>query len=103
MSTPAARDLVVESDASLPLVHFSVALRTGASLDPADADGLSRILARLMRRTAGGRSAEQNDILVDGLGAACSADVGTSSVGFSGSVITRSLPRLLAMLEETLG
>lgn len=98
----ATRDLVVETDSSLPLVHFSVSLRTGAALDPVDADGLSRVLARLMRRTAGGRSAEENDILIDGLGAACSADVGNSSIGFSGTVITRSLPKLLEMLAQTL-
>lgn len=96
------RDLVVETDSSLPLVHFSVSLRTGAALDPPELDGLSRVLARLMRRTAGGRSAEENDLLIDGLGAACSADVGNSSIGFSGTVITRSLPKLLDMLTETL-
>jgi zinc protease len=102
MSASAARDLVVEADSSLPLVHFSVSLRTGAALDPLGADGSSRLLTRLMRRTAGGRSAEQNDILVDGLGAACSADVGSSSLGFSGMVITRSLPKMLELLAEIL-
>ncbi|HEX2877925.1 MAG TPA: hypothetical protein VHO25_00175, partial [Polyangiaceae bacterium] len=60
--TTAKRDWVVESDTSLPLVHFSVSLRTGAALDPPQADGSSRLLTRLMRRTAGGRSAEENDI-----------------------------------------
>lgn len=100
--TTAKRDWVVESDTSLPLVHFSVSLRTGAALDPPQADGSSRLLTRLMRRTAGGRSAEENDILVDGLGAACSADVGNSSLGFSGTVITRSLPQVLGMLAEVL-
>jgi zinc protease len=100
--TTATRDWVVESDTSLPLVHFSVSLRTGAALDPLQADGSSRLLARLMRRTAGGRSAEENDILVDGLGAACSADVGNSSLGFSGTVITRSFPQVLGLLSEIL-
>src|SRR5688572_12441871 len=96
-------DLIVETDSSLPLVHFSVTLRTGAALDPADSEGRSRLLARLMRRSAGGRTADENDLLADGMGASLSADVGSASMGFSGTTIRRSFPKLLQLLTDTLG
>ncbi|HTM46696.1 MAG TPA: pitrilysin family protein [Polyangiaceae bacterium] len=101
--TLTTRDLIVETDHSLPLVHFSVALRTGAALDPDELAGLTRLTARLMRRSAGGRDADAIDLLVDGMGASFSADVGSSTVGFSGTVISRSFPKLLDLLKELLG
>jgi len=98
----AEQNLLVETSHDLPLVSVTVALRMGALEDPPDAEGSVRLLGRLMRRSAGGRSAEQNDALVEGIGAALGADVTQSTVSFQGSVITRSLDRFGEFLVDAL-
>jgi zinc protease len=94
--------LLVETSHDLPLVSVTVALRMGALEDPPDGEGSVRLLGRLMRRSAGGRSAEQNDALVEGMGAALGADVTQSTVSFQGSVIARSLDRFGEFLVDAL-
>jgi zinc protease len=93
--------ILVESSAALPLVNLSVSLKTGSVLDPVDREGLSEIVVRLMRRNAGGRAASENDLLVDSLGASLGADVVASTMGFHGTVISRSLDSFVRLLEET--
>jgi hypothetical protein len=78
--TSAGPLLLLETNRDLPLVSVSVALRTGAIEDPPGAEGAVRLLARLMRRSADGRSAEQNDQLVEGMGATLGAEVSASTV-----------------------
>ena len=95
-------NVLVETSHDLPLVAVSVALRMGALEDPPDAEGSVRLLGRLMRRSAGGRSAEANDALIEGMGAALGADVTQSTVSFHGSVITRSLDRFGEFLIDAL-
>ncbi|HTQ06235.1 MAG TPA: pitrilysin family protein [Polyangiaceae bacterium] len=97
-----APNLLVETSHDLPLVSVTVALRMGALEDPPEGEGSVRLLGRLMRRSAGGRSAEQNDALVEGIGAALGADVTQSTVSFQGSVITRSLDRFGEFLVDAL-
>lgn len=98
----AGPSVLVETSHDLPLVSVTVALRMGALEDPPDGEGAVRLLGRLMRRSAGGRSAEQNDALVEGIGAALGADVTQSTISFQGSVITRSLDRFGEFLIDAL-
>ncbi len=86
-------NVLVETSHDLPLVSVSVAFRMGALEDPPNREGSVRLLGRLMRRSAGGRSAEANDALIEGMGAGLGADVTQSTVSFHGSVIARSLDR----------
>jgi zinc protease len=95
-------NLLVEASHDLPLVSVSVALRMGALEDPPGGEGSVRLLGRLMRRSAGGRSAEQNDALIEGMGAGLGADVTQSTVSFHGSVIARSLDRFGEFLIDAL-
>jgi zinc protease len=97
-----APNVLVESSHDLPLVSVSVAVRMGALEDPPGGEGSVRLLARLMRRTAGGRTAEQNDVLIEGMGAALGAEVSQSTISFHGSVIARSLDRFGAFLIDAL-
>ncbi len=92
--------VLVEPSFDLPLVSISVAVRLGALGDPPGAEGATRLMARLMRRSGGGRSAEQIDIEIDSLGGALSADVSASTMAFQGTVIARSLPRFGELLAE---
>jgi zinc protease len=94
--------VLVETSHELPLVSVSVALRTGAILDPPGSEGATRLLARLMRRSAGGRSADENDRLIEGMGAALGADVTQSTVVFQGTVIARSLDRFVEVLVDSI-
>jgi zinc protease len=95
-------NVLVETSHELPLVSVSVALRTGAILDPPGSEGATRLLARLMRRSAGGRSADENDRLIEGMGGSLGADVTQSTVVFQGTVIARSLDRFVEMLVDSI-
>ncbi len=99
MSGPA---LLLERDASLPLIHTGISTRSGAAEDPEGLEGLTRISGRLMRRTAGGQSADQIDARIDRMGASLGLDAGHGGVALSGVVLERSFGELMSLLEETL-
>ncbi len=88
----------METDGALPLAQLAITAKTGAEFDPAGREGLTRLTARLMRRTALGMTAEDLDEHLDSLGASLGVDVGVSSAGFAGSVISRSLDEYVRVL-----
>ncbi len=98
----AAPAVLVETSHALPLVSFSIALRTGSILDPEGMSGATRMLTRWMRRTAGGREAQVIDTEIDALGGAFGADVSPSTLVFQGTVITRSLDGLMRIAADIL-
>jgi zinc protease len=98
----APADVLVETSRALPLVSFSIALKTGSILDPEGMSGATRMLTRWMRRTAGGREAQAIDTEIDALGGAFGADVSPSTLVFQGTVITRSLDSLLRITADIL-
>jgi zinc protease len=105
MNAPVAVEvprLIVEPSFDLPLVSLSVAFRMGALADPEGAEGTTRLMARLMRRSGGGRSAEVIDTEIDSLGGSISADVSGSNVVFHATVIARSLDRFVELLSDVL-
>jgi zinc protease len=94
--------LLIETSHDLPLVSVSIAFRMGALADPEGGEGSVRLLGRLMRRSAGGRSAEQNDVLIEGMGASLGADVAQSTIVFHGTVIARALDRFQDFLVDAI-
>ena len=92
----------VETSRDLPLVSLTVAERNGALDDPKGKEGLSRLAARLMRRTGGGMRPHDLDVRIDTLGAAVSVDVGHSTTSFGATVIRRSLDELVGVLTDIL-
>lgn len=94
--------VLVESSRALPLASLTVALRTGAIEDPVGKEGLTRLCARLMRRTAGGLAPHLVDTRIDSLGAGLGPEVGHSIAAFHGTVIARSLDPLVDLLEDML-
>lgn len=92
--------LLLERDASLPLIHGGVCTRSGAGEDPAHLLGLSRLCGRLMRRTAGGLRAEEVDARIDRMGASLGLDSGHGSCALSGSVLERSFDDFMHLLEQ---
>jgi zinc protease len=101
-TTSSGSSVLVETSHALPLVSFSIALRTGSILDPEGMAGATRMLTRWMRRTAGGREAHVIDTEIDQLGAAFGADVSPSTLVFQGTVITRSLDGLMRIASDIL-
>ncbi|RYZ03900.1 MAG: insulinase family protein [Myxococcales bacterium] len=95
-------DVLVETSRALPLVSFSIALKTGSLLDPQGLSGATRMLTRWMRRTAGGRDSHVIDAEIDALGGAFGADVSPSTLTFQGTVITRSLDGLIRITGDVL-
>jgi len=95
-------DVLVETSHALPLVSFSIALKTGSLLDPDGMSGATRMMTRWMRRTAGGREAHVIDAEIDALGGAFGADVSPSTLVFQGTVITRSLDGLMRIAADVL-
>lgn len=94
--------VLVESSRALPLVAITVASRTGSLLDPPDKDGLTRLVARLMRRTAGGLAPQQIDTRIDSLGGSLGIDAASSTVSFHGAVIARSLEPFVELFSDVL-
>jgi zinc protease len=94
--------VLLEHDASLPLIHVGISTRSGADEDPPGLEGLTRIAGRLMRRTAGGKSSDEIDARVDRMGASLGLDAGHGGVALSGVVLERSFADFMNLLEETL-
>ncbi len=94
--------VLVETSRALPLVAITVASRAGSLLDPPGKDGLTRLVARLMRRTAGGLAPQQIDVRIDSLGGALGIDSATSTVSFHGTVIARSLDPFVDLFSDVL-
>jgi len=95
--------VLLETSRALPLVSISVGLKSGALLDPNGKEGATRLLSRLMRRTAGGLDANVIDTRIDSLGASLGADVAHSTIVFQATVISRSLDALVDVLVDVLG
>jgi zinc protease len=94
--------LLLETDRALPLIQLGISAYSGAAIDPVGKEGLTRLMIRLMRRTAGGLSAEQLDERFDALGSSFSSDVSITSSGFAGSVITSSLDEYMSLAGSVL-
>ena len=94
--------LLLERDASLPLIHGGICTRSGSAEDPEELLGLTRLCQRLMRRTAGGMAAEEVDARIDRMGAALGLDIGHGSTALSGSVVERSFDEYMRLFEQIL-
>jgi zinc protease len=94
--------LLLERDASLPLLHGGVCTKSGSAEDPEALLGLTRLCGRLMRRTAAGLRAEDVDARIDRMGASLGLDSGHGSLALSGSVLERSFDDFMGLLEQIL-
>lgn len=94
--------LIYEEDSSIPLLHASVVLRQGTTLDPVGKEGATQLLLRLMRKTAGSRKGDEVELALDAMGAALGADAHRSHAGFSGITISRHASRFFDLLAEIL-
>lgn len=98
----AVNQVLLETNTSIPIVHFSASLFTGSLEDAVGKEGTVRLMMRLMRRTGGGRTAEQIEDELDKLGATLGAEVAGSTCGISGTVIARNLDPFLALVKDVI-
>jgi len=94
--------VILETSRALPLVSISIGLKTGALSDPLGKEGTTRLLSRLMRRTAGGLEAQVIDTRIDSLGGSLGADVVHSTMVFQATVISRNLDAFVDLLVDVL-
>lgn len=99
---PSGATVLLETSRALPLVSISIGLKTGATLDELGKEGTTRLLTRLMRRTAGGLEPQVIDTRIDSLGGSLGADVSHSTVIFQATVISRSLDPFVDLLVDVL-
>jgi zinc protease len=92
----------LEESHDLPLVDVSLSLRTGASFDPADKIGLTRVVARMLRRGAEGWSSDRTEESIDRLGGDLSIDVSSSSINVHAQVIKRNLVPFMELVGAVL-
>ena len=93
------RILVVESHKQ-PIVSLSLSFGAGTFHDPAGKEGLADMVAGLLTKGAGQRTAEQIAETIEGAGGSLSAGAGTDFLTVSASVLTRSLPLAFTLLAD---
>jgi zinc protease len=85
------RILVVESHKQ-PVVSLSLSFPAGAAYDPAGKEGLADMVAGLLTKGAGSRTAEQIAEAIEGAGGSLGAGTGADFLTISSTVLTPSLP-----------
>ncbi len=86
----------------VPIVVFVLLLPVGAAADPEDRPGLAAIVGDMLDEGCGNRSAlELHDVLAR-LGAQLETEVGSDASVVTLSVLSRNMPRGLAVLSEML-
>jgi zinc protease len=85
-----------------PLCWFSAATRVGAALDPPGQEGMTRHVAELARRGAGGLDRRALDSAIDQLGAALEVEVDRDWLSVTGTCLERHLDRAVALAASVL-
>lgn len=100
--TPSMPTIHIEPSPALPLVHITLAFRSGAANEPIGKDGLARITSRMLRRGAKGMSSNEIEERIDSLGASLQTEVSPSVMTLHASVISRSLDAFIDLLAKLL-
>ncbi len=85
-----------------PLCWFSAATRVGAALDPPGLEGMTRHVAELARRGAGGLDRRALDSSIDQLGAALEVEIDRDWLAVTGTCLERHLDRTIALAASVL-
>ena len=86
----------------VPLIAFSAVLRGGAISDPADASGVSSLLAALLQKGAGARDAVEFAETVASVGGQIDTAASTESISVSGSFLARDQQLMVELLADIL-
>lgn len=84
----------------VPLVSFSVVVKTGSTADPAGAEGTASVTAGLLRRGTQTRSAEKYSEELDYIGGNFGANASSDSTGISAEFMKKDLVKGLDLLSD---
>ncbi len=93
------RVLVVESHKQ-PIVSLSLSFAAGSIFDPAGKEGLSEMVAGLITKGAGPRSAEQISEAIEGAGGSLGAGAGSDFLSINSTVLKTSLPLAMELIGD---
>ena len=95
-------NLLVMSDATVPLVAIRTAFLGGMRFETQENNGVSALLARTATRGAGGRSADQIAAAMDGMAGSVSGSPGRNSFGFRAEFLARHLEEGISLLADVM-
>jgi zinc protease len=86
----------------VPMIAFSGFVRGGAAADPAAKPGVASLVAGLLDRGAGKRSAYEFADAVEGVGGTFAAAAGAESISFNGQFLARDRALMIELLADAL-
>ena len=86
----------------VPMIAFSGFVRGGALADPAGKDGVASLVAGLLDRGAGKRSAYEFADAVEGVGGSFNASAGAEAISVSGQFLARDRALMIELLSDAL-
>ncbi|MHB8417558.1 MAG: M16 family metallopeptidase [Myxococcales bacterium] len=101
-SLPGGGTLLVERDASVPLVAFRAVYPGGLRWESPAQNGIDQLLARVMTRGAAGRSAEAIAKDIDRMAGGLGATAGRNSFGLRAEFLSRFFPEAFALFLDCL-
>lgn len=99
---PNGLTIVLVPKKDVPLIAFSGFVRGGALSDPADKPGVASLVAGLLDRGAGKRSAFEFAEAVEGVGGSFNAAAGSESISFNGQFLARDRALMIELLGDAL-
>jgi zinc protease len=96
--TRAGSLVITERSAVLPVVGIGVSVRTGALLDPAGKEGLTRMMSRAMRMGTAELRSRALEERVDGLGAQLGISCSQSYMHVGGVVVAHNLAPFVELI-----
>jgi len=99
---PNGLTIVLLPKKDVPLIAFSGFVRGGALADPQDKPGVASLVAGLLDRGAGKRSAFEFADAVEGVGGSFSASAGAESISVGGQFMTRDRALMVELLADAL-
>lgn len=92
--------LVMVQNAKQPVVSVSLSLPAGSFYDPADKAGLAEMVAGLLTKGAGDRTAEQISAAIEGVGGSLSASAGSDFLTLSAVVLANDRQLAFELLAD---
>ena len=94
--------IVLHEKDDVPLVGIRASIRGGAVSDPTDLGGMANLLASMLEKGAGDRSANEFAEAIDSVGGELSASAGLESITVSGEFMARDADLMTELLVDML-
>lgn len=97
---PGGLRILVVASHKQPIVSLSLSFPAGAIFDPAGKEGLAEMVAGLLTKGAGTRTADQIAEAIEGAGGSLSAGAGSDFLSISSTVLKSSLPLAMELIGD---